>query len=170
MIYNFNLIYRRSRDGNNMIRNKCIGQGAILILIKCSEKIFGGYNPIGWNILNDNYNLSGKVGRKKSYNQYLSTTESFIFSFENNEDIKNMKISRVVDSSHAIYNYRGNGINFGGGDLALENDCLSLSYTGYYENLEGNNYDNRYQYEEDNYYNVHYKVEEIEAFSVKKIK
>jgi hypothetical protein len=178
-VYNFGLIYRRSRDGNNMIRNKCARQGAILILIKVknSEKIFGGYNPVGWN---NNCNQYLYSGRRR--NQYLSTNGSFIFSFENNEDIKNMKISRVIDSTYAIYNE--NEINFGGGDLVLENDYLSLSYTGYYENLKGNSYSKRqfdednynYDYdrvlyeEEVNYHSDHYEVEEIEAFGVKKIK
>jgi hypothetical protein len=180
-VYNFGLIYRRSRDGNNMIQNKCAGQGAILILIKIkhSEKIFGGYNPIGWNDWNGNRN------RKRYYNQYLPTTESFIFSFENNE---NMKISRVINSTYAIYNYHGNGINFGGGDLALENDRLSLSYTGNYENLSNSNMNNGYGYNGNmnnlyngygynnnmnNLYNGYrynsnqsYEVEEIEAFRV----
>ena len=55
--FKFKLIYRKSRDGNesnDTIRNRCAGQGAILILIKVkySEKIFGGYNPIGWDTTN----------------------------------------------------------------------------------------------------------------------
>jgi hypothetical protein len=163
--YNFNLIYRRSRDGKNMIRNKCVGHETNLILIKVkySEKIFGGYNPIGWNDWNGNHNRN--TYRNRHYNKYLSTTESFIFSFENEEDIKNMKISRVVNSNCAIYDYHGNGINFGGGDLALENDRLSLNYTGNYENLKSNgNMNNLYN----NYrHNVdQYEVEEIEAFRV----
>jgi hypothetical protein len=59
MIYNFNLIYRRSRDGNNMIQNsRCVGKGAIFIF------------------------LFSDIYRKRHYNQYLFTTESFIFSFE----------------------------------------------------------------------------------------
>jgi hypothetical protein len=37
-----------------------------------------------------------------------------------------MKISRVVDSSYAFYNYYENRINFGGGDLALDRKRLSL--------------------------------------------
>jgi hypothetical protein len=157
--YNFNLIYRKSRDGNNIIRNRCIGQGAVLIKTKFSGKIFGGYNPIGWH---DNYN-SGYFFRNNK--QYLSTTESFIFSFTNNEDTRNMKISRVVNSSYAIYDHSGmNGINFGGGDLVLENDYLTLSRSGNYENLRKN----RFEFLDDSYKNQ-YGVEEIEAFSVVKI-
>ncbi|CAB5200391.1 unnamed protein product [Rhizophagus irregularis] len=89
-----------------------------------------------------------------------------------------MKISRVVNSSCAIYNYLGNGVNFGGGDLALENDRLSLGYTGYYEGLKRNNnefltnnhnigrFEEVEEVEEDNYYGNH-EVEEIEAFELK---
>ncbi|CAB4399528.1 unnamed protein product [Rhizophagus irregularis] len=206
--YKFDLIYRRSRDGDNIIRNRCAGRGAILILtkVKGSEKIFGGYNPIGWNDNSINYNDGINYGlddnglnyrginydyykyggysrhnrhnHHNQYNQYLPSAGSFIFSFENNEDIKNMKISRVVNSSCAIYNYLGNGVNFGGGDLALENDRLSLGYTGYYEGLKRNNNEfltnnhNRGRFEEveeveeNNYYGNH-EVEEIEAFELK---
>uniref|UniRef100_U9U508 Btb/poz domain-containing protein 19-like n=1 Tax=Rhizophagus irregularis (strain DAOM 181602 / DAOM 197198 / MUCL 43194) TaxID=747089 RepID=U9U508_RHIID len=51
--YNFNLIYRGSRDGfdvNTMI-NKCNGQGACILVIKIKENgtLIGGYNPLGWN-------------------------------------------------------------------------------------------------------------------------
>ncbi|PKC04320.1 hypothetical protein RhiirA5_4560 [Rhizophagus irregularis] len=206
--YKFDLIYRRSRDGDNIIRNRCAGRGAILILtkVKGSEKIFGGYNPIGWNDNSINYNDGINYGlddnglnyrginydyykyggysrhnrhnHHNQYNQYLPSAGSFIFSFENNEDIKNMKISRVVNSSCAIYNYLGNGVNFGGGDLALENDRLSLGYTGYYEGLKRNNnefltnnhnigrFEEVEEVEEDNYYGNH-EVEEIEAFELK---
>ncbi|PKK72425.1 BTB-domain-containing protein [Rhizophagus irregularis] len=164
VVFNFDLIYRRSRDGKNIIRKRCAGKGAVLILIKVkySEKIFGGYNPIGWDDADKKYNRKN-FHYPKQFNQYLSTTESFIFSFKNNEDIKNMEISRVVNSSYAIFNYLGNGINFGGGDLALENDRLSLSYTGYYECLNRNNDEFLMN---SNYYRDQYEVEEIEAFRV----
>ncbi|CAG8601742.1 9224_t:CDS:2 [Rhizophagus irregularis] len=69
-------------------------------------------------------------------------------------------------------------LNFGGGDLALENDRLSLGYTGYYEGLKRNNnefltnnhnigrFEEVEEVEEDNYYGNH-EVEEIEAFELK---
>ncbi|EXX72751.1 uncharacterized protein OCT59_006024 [Rhizophagus irregularis] len=182
-VYNFNLIYRKSRDGMfNNIQNICTEQGAILVLIqvKYSEKIFGGYNPIGWHNNNPSNNRSfNKRGlySRNNLNQYLSTKESFIFSFENNEDIKNMKISRVINSSYAIYN-TGNGVNFGGSDLNLENGYLSLSHSGNYENLDINLERNRYGMEclDDSDYEINqhemdqHEVEEIEFFRVKKIK
>ncbi|RIA92707.1 hypothetical protein C1645_820294 [Glomus cerebriforme] len=101
--YNFDLLYRGSRDGinTNTFRIKCNDQGPCLILIKNQklEKIYGGYNPLSFT------NVDG---------QY-STTESFIFSFENNEDILNMKISRVRlnCANHAIYGNYSDGFNFG---------------------------------------------------------
>jgi len=160
-VYNFNLIYRKSRDGNINIRDRFGGQGAILILVqtKCSDKIFGGYNPIGW-VVRDRYNNGpyyNNYGGNFSYGYsgYLSTAESFIFSFENNSDTKNMKISRVVNSAYAIYDYPGiSGVNFGRNDLALENDYLTLTYSGDYEILNGNQ--------------SSMEVKEIEAFSVVK--
>ncbi|PKB97085.1 hypothetical protein RhiirA5_367564 [Rhizophagus irregularis] len=172
---------------NNNIQNICTEQGAILILIqvKYSKKIFGGYNPIGWHNNNNPFNNRGfnnhGLYSNHGFNipnnrkQYLSTKESFIFSFENNEDIKNMKISRVINSSYAICN-TGNGVNFGGTDLNLENDYLSLSYSGNYENLDINLERNESLMDMDYLYGNLYdginrhEVEEIEFFRVKKIK
>ncbi|GBB98680.1 hypothetical protein RclHR1_00330007 [Rhizophagus clarus] len=168
----FDLIYRKSRDGVcNNIRDKCAGQGAILILVqvKFSEKIFGGYNPVGWcnnNNNNNNRNINRGLRSQNQCNQYSSTADSFIFSFKNNEDTKNMKISRVIDPTYAICN-SGNGVNFGGGALTLKNDYLSLSYSDNYERLD-------YGYSNDMYdmYDMtnKHEVEEVEVFSVKKIK
>ncbi|EXX56508.1 uncharacterized protein OCT59_006012 [Rhizophagus irregularis] len=141
--YNFNLIYRKSRDKNDEIRDRFADKGPVLILIKeLSGKIFGGYNPIGWC--------------KNIRNKYLSTKESFIFSFENNEDTKEMEIEigRVINSLYAIYDYSRNAVNFGKGDLKLKYDKLTSSDGGVYGHLKKNN--NRDEYE----------VEEIEAFSV----
>jgi hypothetical protein len=148
LLYNFKLIYRKSRDGNEIIRNKCNDQGSILILIKVkySEEIFGGYNSVGWS--------------KRNYrNRYLYTTESFIFLFEDNEDIKNMKISRVTVPSRAIYDCPGI-ITFGAGELELNYDNLSLSDSGYYENGLIDDYIT------DDEECTKYEVDDIEVFSV----
>ncbi|GBB98681.1 hypothetical protein RclHR1_00330008 [Rhizophagus clarus] len=186
-VYNFNLIYRKSHDSDNNILGTCAVQGAILILIQVerSEKIFGGYNPIGWCNNNNSRNINRGLNFKNQYNQYnqyLSTADSFIFSFENEEDIRNKMISRVVNPSHAIYAGNGKnglfgGINFGGGDLALNNGYLTLCYSGNYEKFATNNYDSEdasiiYRsnesiiYDEDETTNNRYKVREIEVFKV----
>ncbi|CAB4418509.1 unnamed protein product [Rhizophagus irregularis] len=51
--YKFNLILRGSRDGFDPItfHNKCDNKGAniIIIKIKNSDQIVGGYNPLDWN-------------------------------------------------------------------------------------------------------------------------
>ncbi len=100
--YKFNLIYKKSRDGSDCMtfHNKCNGIGPFVVLIKVQSKmIYGGYNPIGYN------------GR----HQWLSSSESFIFSFENDQDILNMKIGRVINVNIAIYeNFNCFFLNFGG--------------------------------------------------------
>src|SRR5437762_9195064 len=99
-LYKFNLIYRGSRDGinNKSFKNKCNGRVASLVLIKVknSDKIFGGYSSIGLNSLGDNL-LFNRI-----YGKFHYSLDNFIFSFENNEDMQNMKISRVVNRSQAM--------------------------------------------------------------------
>ncbi len=88
--HKFDLIYLKSRDGFNCttFNNKCNGKGPFVVLIKLqSKKIYGGYNPIGYALRRG---------------QWLTSSESFIFSFENNQDMQNMKIGRVINSSKSI--------------------------------------------------------------------
>ncbi|CAI2166151.1 17304_t:CDS:2 [Funneliformis geosporum] len=86
-LYKFNLIYRGSRDGidSDSFRSRYNLQAPTLVLVKCqgSQKIFGGYSPIEFY----NYNYGDR---------YVHSTDSFIFSFENNEDTQNMKLSRKL--------------------------------------------------------------------------
>ncbi|RIA79699.1 hypothetical protein C1645_840109 [Glomus cerebriforme] len=104
--YKFNLIYLLSRDGFDHVTfiNKCNGKGPFVVLIRVqSKKIFGGYNPIGY------------TGRNSCY--WLSSTESFVFSFENNQDINNMTISRAANTVCSILNFSRNDncfFSFGG--------------------------------------------------------
>ncbi|CAG8695516.1 11850_t:CDS:1, partial [Funneliformis mosseae] len=101
----YTLLYRGSRDGiiSNVLKDKCYRQSPCLVLVKVrsSPKIFGGYSPIGI------FFCTG--------GQWHGTSGSFIFSFENSEDVQNMKISRVSNSNQALYEFYDCAFNFGGG-------------------------------------------------------
>jgi hypothetical protein len=132
----FDLIYRGSRDGisNKSFKDKCKGQVASLVLIKVknSEKIFGGYSSIGFNtISNDLLHFS----YSDNFLFYYSS-DNFIFSFENSEDTSNMKMSRVTNYSKAILDYDHSGFNFGRGSLFMKEQKLYVNNC--YENYENN--------------------------------
>ncbi|GES87602.1 hypothetical protein GLOIN_2v1504619 [Rhizophagus clarus] len=85
----FKLIHRGSCDGinNRSFKNKCNGRIASLVLIKVHKlnKIFVGYSSIGLNSLGNNFLVLNNL-------RFHNSSDNFIFSFENNEDIQNMKI------------------------------------------------------------------------------
>lgn len=122
--YKFDLLYRSSRDGINVntFRTKCNSQGRCLVLVKNqqSTKIYGGYNPLCFT---------------HGTGQWHNTTESFIFSFENSEDIQNMKISRVNSSNadYAIHEHFKNGFNFGNTLYLQGNLNIYFVNQGYYD-------------------------------------
>ncbi|RGB24215.1 hypothetical protein C1646_773391 [Rhizophagus diaphanus] len=122
--YMFNLIYLMSRDGLNgrTFYNKCNGQGPFVVLIKVqSNKIYGGYNPIGCT----------------GGNQWLSSTESFVFSFENKQDMYDMKFGRVTNSAYSIYDSSNYFFSFGD-ILYINGQNLNVGYyNANYENIFG---------------------------------
>ena len=67
--YNFNLLYRASRDGidTSEFHNKCDNKGATIVIAKMkgTDKIFGGYIPFAWD----------------KTDSYKNTRDSFIYSF-----------------------------------------------------------------------------------------
>ncbi|GES81042.1 BTB/POZ domain-containing protein [Rhizophagus clarus] len=103
--YKFNLLYRASRDGNSAeaFHAKCDNKGATIVVVKIknSEQIVGGYNPLFWNLSD-----SGK-----------STRNSFIFSFENKNDLQTAKVVYSYGSKYSIYCGAVNGPVFGCNDL-----------------------------------------------------
>ncbi|PKC72806.1 BTB-domain-containing protein [Rhizophagus irregularis] len=132
--YNLNLIYRGSIDGisNKSFKNKCKGQVKSLVLIKVkkSKKIIGGYSSIGFNSIEDNLLRIYEDNRR-----FYHSSNNFVFSFENNEDIQNMKISRVINYDKAIYDQPHNGFNFGYNAFFMtENHCIINNYSCNYEN------------------------------------
>jgi hypothetical protein len=143
--YKFDLIYRSSQDGINIntFRIKCNNQGRCLVLVKHpnSAKIYGGYNPL--------YFTNSNV-------QYYNTTESFMFSFENNEDIQNMKISRV-NNSYTIHENYNDGFNFLN-TLYMNGQEIYFNNYGYYDGNIGDVLSP--------YLGTNFVPEEIEVFKI----
>ncbi|CAB4410355.1 unnamed protein product [Rhizophagus irregularis] len=142
--YKFDLLYRSSRDyiNSDNFKNNCYRKLPCLVLVSVhsSPKIFGGYSPIGV------YFCTGS--------QWHHTYDSFIFSFENDRDIENMKISRVTYPNYALYEFYDCAFNFGGGSMTMDNDKnLHLKDRGYYQKFQ---------------VNASYAVKEVEAFRVVK--
>ncbi|CAB5336655.1 unnamed protein product [Rhizophagus irregularis] len=152
-LYKLELIYLGIRDGfsNKSFRNKCNGRMANLVLIKVkqSNKIFGGFSPIGFSSLGE----SEEGYFVENNGRFYNSSNNFIFSFEHNSDTKYMEISRVVNSNKAIFDNRHCGFDFGLGSL-----CMS-GYTLYV-----NNYNENYE----NNLNIRaiYTIAEIETFNV----
>ncbi|RGB33200.1 hypothetical protein C1646_761978 [Rhizophagus diaphanus] len=99
--YNFNLLYRASRDGYTpeAFHSKCDNKGATIVVAKISDsdQIIGGYNSLQWD----------------SSDQNRSTFDSFIFLYT---DRKNAKLSYSNGDQFSIRNIALNGPTFGGGN------------------------------------------------------
>jgi hypothetical protein len=103
--YEFNLLYRASRDGNKAaeFHAKCDNKGATVVIVKIqnSDQIVGGYNPLEWDS-----SCSGKC-----------TKDSFIFSFTNKNDLQAAKVVYSIGGNFSIYCHPANGPVFGCHDL-----------------------------------------------------
>ncbi|GBC01429.1 hypothetical protein RclHR1_04190013 [Rhizophagus clarus] len=108
--YNFNLLYRASRDGNTPAKfhNKCDNKGATIVVVKMSntKQIVGGYNPLLWN----------------SDDSYLSTRDSFIFTFTNKMDFQTAKVVYSKGDNYSVQNYLVHGPVFGVVSLYVDTD------------------------------------------------
>ncbi|RGB27970.1 hypothetical protein C1646_768392 [Rhizophagus diaphanus] len=151
-LYKFKLIYRGSHDdiSNESFKRKCKGRLASLVLIKVknTDKIFGGYSSIGFNSLGSGYllNIDGI--------QFYNSLDNFIFSFENSKDIKNMKLSHILIHKNAIItNCKNVAFGFGRNSLYMEDKKL-------YVNNNSGDYENNLNT------NTIYNIEEIETFVV----
>ncbi|EXX70098.1 hypothetical protein RirG_090470 [Rhizophagus irregularis DAOM 197198w] len=120
----FKLLLRGSRDGFTTFKfhEICDNQShtVVIIKVKDSNEILGGYNPIAW----------------KSNCSYGNTKDSFIFSFKDSDDIESYTLSRVKDENNAIFNYYSYGPVFGYRDLGLFVNTVDSGYcrNGCYEN------------------------------------
>ncbi|GBB89319.1 hypothetical protein RclHR1_00160035 [Rhizophagus clarus] len=125
--YKFNLIFRASRDGNTAaaFHNKC-NKGATIIVIKIkgTNQIIGGYNPLDW----------------EGYAIYKITQDSFLFTFNDYRDINTGEIRRVIDANHALICNQQWGPHFS--DLSMNPHNVWTYNTNYYPELDiPNNFD-----------------------------
>ncbi|CAG8598103.1 13615_t:CDS:2 [Dentiscutata heterogama] len=120
--YKFNLLFRSSVDGfsSQIFHYKCDNKGATIVVAKISNSnmLVGGYNPLDWN-----------------GNGYKTTTDSFIFSLSDLNNLQSAKLGRVnINSNCAVYCNNRYGPTFGGGhDLHAPNNnsnwqCYEDSY------------------------------------------
>ncbi|RIB03549.1 TLD-domain-containing protein [Gigaspora rosea] len=107
--FSWNLLYRATEDGFNAVdfHRKCDNKGACVVIVKIkdSDKIVGGYNPVGWMLPNG----------------YTATDKSFLFYFDNSTS----KISRILPdcSVSAIFQNSSYGPTFGYPDLFISSNC-----------------------------------------------
>src|SRR5437763_3884393 len=112
--YEFQLILQGTKDGfsRTIFEQKCynIEQTLIMIKIKETGELVGGYNPVCWN------------EKEKSPNEhyYIETDKSFIFKIDENQP-DNSILSRVKDPKYAIYHYERN--------LDFTCDCVKFHET-----------------------------------------
>jgi hypothetical protein len=113
--FEFQLLVRGSKDGFGfkVFHELCDLKGPTITVLRVhnSGELLGGYNPLNWD------------SSKKTFNK---TNKSFIFSL-GDKNLQNAIYSKIQDPDEAIYQNRGLGPCFGGG-----NSDLKL-YLGFYE-------------------------------------
>ncbi|RIB24113.1 hypothetical protein C2G38_2070848 [Gigaspora rosea] len=112
----------------------------VVIKVKNTNEILGGYNPLIWT----------KQGK------YLATTNSFIFSLKT-QYLPNSIISRIIRADFAIGCYPKYGPIFGG-FFYMQNDNKEWTY-----NHRDSNYEKRLRPN-----NNHILIDEFEVFQVLK--
>ncbi|RGB35310.1 TLD-domain-containing protein [Rhizophagus diaphanus] len=105
--YKFNLLYRASRDGNTAaaFHAKCDNKGPTIVVVKIknSEQIVGGYNPLFWD----------------SSNGFKITDNGFIFSFSDKNNLQTATVAYNIVRTHSIYCHKTCGPVFGCNDLYI---------------------------------------------------
>ncbi|GES81027.1 BTB/POZ domain-containing protein [Rhizophagus clarus] len=114
--YKFNLLYRSSRNGNTAaaFHAKCDNKGATIVVVKIknSEQIVGGYNPLSWDSSNSN----------------KSTKDSFLFSISDKSNIQSANAVYSNGNQYSIGNYRYCGPFFGYDELYVNYSNPSIWY------------------------------------------
>ncbi|XP_028405398.1 uncharacterized protein LOC114527885 isoform X2 [Dendronephthya gigantea] len=115
--------YRASEDGwlSNVFHLQCGGIGKTVTLVKVQNYIFGGYSDQSWGI----------IGSSASY---ISSSNSFVFSFRNKDNLSPFKANVYQNNGNAIYTNIGYGPTFGGGHdfyIATNAKSSTSSYSNF---------------------------------------
>ncbi|PKY17292.1 hypothetical protein RhiirB3_521881 [Rhizophagus irregularis] len=158
--FDFKLLFRGSKNGFDIgtFHKKCDGidNTIVIIKIKDSDEIIGGYNPFSWQSL---FNIGLQSFPYENYN--VPCSSSFLFSLNNTRlgnDSKNV-LSKIKENqiNEAIYYNQTGGPKFGKSDLYLVNISSQ-------ENLVG--HCKKYSYSHQITDKSFFKVEDYEVFQV----
>ncbi|RHZ76584.1 hypothetical protein Glove_196g35 [Diversispora epigaea] len=150
--YEFQLLLRGSRNGFNpqTFWDTCHGyyNTVVIIKVKGTEEILGGYNPLAWDNTNDT-------------NFWGDTWFGFIFSLKNG-NIQNSILSRVKKPKNAFWNvgkkYQKTHGPYFGNDLYMYSPISNFTLDNYCGcNISGN-YDKPIRTTFDNFSIVDYEV------------
>ncbi|XP_028405295.1 uncharacterized protein LOC114527801 [Dendronephthya gigantea] len=111
------LCYQSSRDGwsSYTFHSACDNKGPTVTMIRVQSYIFGGYTDVSWG---------GSSG-------YRTSTKSFIFSLQNQDNLKPFKADVYQNSHRAIYTSSSHGPIFGGGnDIHIANNADQSTSSG----------------------------------------
>ncbi|CAG8670582.1 8909_t:CDS:1, partial [Funneliformis mosseae] len=139
--YRFNMIYSSGLSALDCrtFHIRCNRQGPFVVLIKLpSKKIYGGYNLVGYALRDG---------------QWLLSSDSFIFSFENDQVTHNMRMGRVFNTQRSVYEHCNKEFFNFGNNLSMKEQKIYLRNVGNYNNV---------------WDNVSLIIEKIEVFSVVK--
>ncbi|CAG8618941.1 17722_t:CDS:2 [Gigaspora rosea] len=124
--YTINLLQRASKHGSTskVFHKRCDSKGPTIVImrVKNTGEILGGYNPIHWG------DSTSTNKNKKTYN---TASTSFIFSL-NLRNINNSIVSKVVNTNYAIYQNNYICPAFGRNDLKI---CGSKNFLWYKSTL-----------------------------------
>ncbi|GBC10236.1 hypothetical protein RclHR1_09460009 [Rhizophagus clarus] len=120
--FKFKLIYRASREGfnANKFHECCDNKGPTVVIIKVrnSGEIIGGYNPLDWRSIKMTKDKKSKRVISRPYIDHKrKTSNSFIFSLLSSTNGVIPKLSRVTSKKEAIIWCENKGPCFGLHDL-----------------------------------------------------
>jgi len=159
--YDFKLIYRASREGFNVnnFHDYCDNKGPTVVIIKIrnSGEIIGGYNQLDWRSVKSIRNETSFLlsHNRDFYNDHeCEASNSFIFSLTNRAI---PTLSRVSSKKEAIIWCRNKGPCFGLQDLWIQSGSSIHNVIGKSEQRS---------YEKKIIDKVTFEIEEYEVFQI----